>query len=149
MTQKFRNFLLLLAMSIFLILVLGSHFVWIGMIGLLLTVANVSYVLFGLSNNYSKNESSAGFCNGSSIKKESKCLLSVISGKIKTKEKFQKIKHFYSNRLNTLPKKISFWLLVVISFVFLLPFYIGIIFIYIISKVKMENIWVGIGLMLS
>lgn len=59
---------------------------------------------------------------------------------------FQKFKNFYSNKINSLPKKFSFWILISILFVFILPFCLGGVLAYIISKVKMEHLWIKAGL---
>jgi len=48
MTREFKNFLLLLAISLFLMLGLGPHFGWAGAIGLFLMIADLFYVLFSL-----------------------------------------------------------------------------------------------------
>lgn len=62
------------------------------------------------------------------------------------REKFQKLKSFYLNKIDTLLKKFFFWLSIIIFFIFLLPFSIGIILIYVISRVKIENFWIKAGL---
>lgn len=68
--------------------------------------------------------------------------------KVETQERFQKLKRFYSNKINSWPKKLSFWVLIVVFFIFLLPLCIGGALTYIFLKVKTEYAWIKIGLII-
>lgn len=60
----------------------------------------------------------------------------------------QKFKDFYSNKINSIPKKLSFWILAVILFIFLLPFCLGGILVYLISKIKTGHFLIKAGLII-
>ena len=59
----------------------------------------------------------------------------------------QKFKDFYSNKINSTPKKFSFWILAIISFVFFLPFCLGGVLVsYIFPRIETKPSWLKIGI---